>query len=115
MADVESSVVEPDVGFDAGAAVGEGAVEGEGAPVVVVAVDAFLWRVWSGEGGSWGGGPWEKIVLLVRSPWSDRWGSCTACFLNRKGLFAGLKRHQARLRKRLTRGTETLQQMRASF
>ena len=40
--DVEASVVEPDVGFDADAAVGEGGVEGHVAPVVVVAVDAFL-------------------------------------------------------------------------
>ena len=36
MPDVEGVVVEPDVGFDADAAVGEGGVEGEGTPVVVV-------------------------------------------------------------------------------
>ena len=43
--DVEASVGEPDVGFDADAAVGQGGVEGHGAPVVVVAVDAFLYGV----------------------------------------------------------------------
>ena len=36
MANVERVVEEPDVGFGAGAAVGERGVEGEGAPVVVV-------------------------------------------------------------------------------
>jgi hypothetical protein len=33
VADVEGGIVEPDVGFDGNAAVGEGCVEGEGAPV----------------------------------------------------------------------------------
>ncbi len=42
MADVQGAVVEPDVGFDGDAASGEGGVEGEVAPVVVVGVEAFL-------------------------------------------------------------------------
>lgn len=48
MPDVEGVVVEPDVGFGADAAVGEGGVVGDGAPVVVVGVDGFLVE---GEGG----------------------------------------------------------------
>lgn len=42
MTDIEGPVVEPYVGFDADAAVGEGSVEGESAPVVIVGVDCFL-------------------------------------------------------------------------
>ena len=42
MADVEGVVDEPDVGFDGGGADGEGGVERDVAPVVVVGVDWFL-------------------------------------------------------------------------
>ena len=42
MPNIEGSVVEPDVGFYANAANGEGSVEGKIAPVVIVGVNAFL-------------------------------------------------------------------------
>ena len=43
MADIESAIIEPNIGFDRYSTYGEGAVERHISPVVVVAVDSFLW------------------------------------------------------------------------
>ena len=84
MADVQGLVVEPDVGFGADAAVGEGGVEGEGAPVVVVGVDGFLeegkgglvrlFRFWWGGGGGGGVGGERAEGIGVRTYGDDALG-----------------------------------------
>ena len=53
VSDEEGGVVEPDVGFDGDAALGEGCVEGEGSPVcwVLLEVRRVIWEELRGDVG----------------------------------------------------------------